>query len=133
MKKGKRILFIDDEPMMLICLQKALESRGYEVITTGDPDEYIRLLNQGDISLTLLDVKMPKKSGFDLYMEFRKTHKVPVMFVTAYPKSFSAASDDVVEMWRKNFSDGTTDIIYKPFNLDDLFNKVKALLEKSIE
>jgi hypothetical protein len=54
--------------------------------------------------------------------------KIPVLFVTAYPKSFTAASDEVVEMWRKNFADGTTDIIYKPFDLPTLFEKVEALI-----
>jgi two-component system OmpR family response regulator len=127
----KKIVSIDDEPMMLKCLEKVLEGHGYTLLTTSDPDVGIKaIIEDPDVCLALLDVKMPKKNGFEIYEEIRKTRKIPVLFVTAYPKSFSAKSDDIVEMWKTGFADGTTDIIYKPFDLTTLYEKVEGLIGK---
>lgn len=127
----KKLLSVDDEPMMLKCLSKALNGRGYEMIVTTDPDEGLRIFKEcDDIELALLDVKMPKKSGFELYREMRQVRQVPVLFVTAYPKAFTTRSDEVLEIWQREFADGTTDIIYKPFNLATLYEKVEGLIGK---
>jgi CheY-like chemotaxis protein len=127
----KKLLSIDDEPMMLKCLSKALNSRGYELLITTDPDEGLKMLRErDDICLALLDVKMPKKNGFEIYRELKQFKKIPVLFVTAYPRAFSAKIDSVVEMWQTEFADGTTDIIYKPFDLSTLFEKVEGLIGK---
>jgi DNA-binding response OmpR family regulator len=116
---------------MLKCLEKVLEGHGYTLFTTSDPDAGIKvIIEDPDVCLALLDVKMPKKNGFEIYEEIRKTRKIPVLFVTAYPKSFSAKSDDIVEMWKTGFADGTTDIIYKPFDLTTLYEKVEGLIGK---
>jgi DNA-binding response OmpR family regulator len=124
----KKILSIDDEPLMLKCLEKSLQSRGYQLFVTDDPAEALRIYTTEDIALVLLDIRMPKKSGFDLYREFRQIRKVPVLFVTAYSKSFTTRSADVAKMWREEFAEGTTDVIYKPFDLQLLFDKVEALI-----
>ncbi|MBN2302171.1 MAG: response regulator [Lentisphaerae bacterium] len=126
---AKKILSIDDEPTMLTCLKNALTSRGYEFCMTTDPDEGLKIIREDkSLSLAMLDVRMPKKDGFQIYTEFREFRKLPVLFVTAYPKSFTTNSDDIVDMWQKEFADGTTDIVYKPFDLDTLFEKVQALI-----
>ena len=128
----KRILSVDDEPAILDCLSKALATQGYEVMTTTDPDEGLRLLKEDQgLELVTLDIKMPRKSGFDVYMEFRKFRKLPALFVTAYPKSFNMENDDVMQMWQEEFADGTTDIIYKPFDLPTLFEKVEGLIGRA--
>ena len=125
----KRILSIDDEPTMLQCLKQALESQGYELLVTSDPDDGLNTLKTDkSICLALLDVRMPGKNGFEIYRELRETRKMPVLFVTAYPKSFTRNDDEVVDMWQNEFADGTTDIIYKPFDLDTLFSKVEGLV-----
>lgn len=125
----KKILAIDDEPNILKCFKDALEMRGYAVTAVTDPDAGIALLrDHADFNLLTLDVKMPGKNGFDVYREIRAFREIPVLFVTAYPKSFTAESDAVVEMWEEQFADGTTDIIYKPFELDAFFNKVEGLI-----
>lgn len=123
------ILSVDDEPELLRCFQDALQYRGYRVITTTDPDEGIRLARETpEVVLLLLDIKMPKKSGFDVYREIRAFRHLPVLFITAYPKSFTRDSDEVVKLWQEEFSDGTTDILYKPFELSTLFAKVESLI-----
>ncbi len=130
----KKIMAIDDEAPILTCLQKALESQGYEVVTSNDPEEGVEtLINDDSIILALLDVKMPKKNGFEIYRDLRQTRKIPVLFVTAYPKSFDIHSDSIIEMWKNEFSDGTTDIIYKPFNLTSLYEKVEGLIGTAAE
>ena len=128
----KKILSIDDEPAVLKCLSDALRKRGYDIMVTSSPDEGLKILKETeDIALLLLDVKMPGKSGFEVYREFRQFRDVPVLFVTAYPESFAAVSEPVAEMWRNQFVDGVTDIVYKPFDLQTLFEKVEALIGTS--
>ncbi len=125
----KRILCIDDEPAVLKSLRKALKREGYEVLVTDDPLEGLRILREEErLDLVTLDIKMPEKNGFDLYREMRSFRKLPVLFATAYPRSFNLESESVVKMWETEFSDGTTDIIYKPFDLQVLFDKVEALI-----
>ncbi|OVE76219.1 hypothetical protein BVX97_02180 [bacterium E08(2017)] len=125
---------IDDESAILQCLQKALSSHGYEVETCNDPIEGSeKLVSDDSIVLALLDVKMPKKNGFEIYRDIRNTRKIPVLFVTAYPRSFDAESDSVIQMWQEEFADGTTDIIYKPFNLESLYEKVEGLIGPAVE
>jgi len=125
----KKIVSIDDEPMILECIREALRREGYAVESFSDPKEGLQRLMEGDdIDLTLLDIKMPGISGFDIYRGYRKVRKIPAIFVTAYPASFTAESDEVVEMWQNEFADGSTDIIYKPFDLATLFNKIEALI-----
>jgi|GEM_PF-2521933 len=125
----KKIVSIDDEPMMLKCLEKALNSYGYSLFTTSDPNEGIKMIKDDpSVCLVLLDVKMPKKNGFEIYKEILQSRKIPVLFVTAYPKSFTKSSDEVVQMWKTGFADGTTDIIYKPFDLNSLYEKVEGLI-----
>lgn len=130
----KKILSIDDEPAVLKCLSDALKSQGYEIIVTDNPEDGLRILKETeDIALLTLDVKMPGKSGFDVYQEFRRFREIPVLFVTAYPKSFTAKSNPVAEMWQNQFVDGVTDIIYKPFDLETFFEKVEALIGNADE
>jgi len=124
----KKILAIDDETAILDCYDKALTIRGYEVHVTSDPTAGLTILREEEPDLVLLDIRMPQKDGFDVYAELRDTRKVPVLFITAYPKSFTLDSDRVVKMWENEFIDGTTDILYKPFNLATLYEKVEGLI-----
>ena len=125
----KKILSIDDEPTMLTCIERILNTKGYEIVTTSDPDEGIGWFKENDdICLALLDIKMPKKNGFEIYEELVSHRKIPVLFVTAYPRSFTTDSDDIVKLWQEQFADGTTDIVYKPFEVDTLLEKVEALI-----
>jgi DNA-binding response OmpR family regulator len=125
----KNILSIDDEPTMLRCLSKALTMRGYNLEVTTDPEEGLNILKtRDDICLALLDIKMPGKNGFEIYRELKQVRTMPVLFVTGHADSFNTGSDEVVEMWRNDFADGSTDIIYKPFDLATLFEKVEGLI-----
>ena len=126
----KTILSVDDEPDVLKCIQMALEAAGYKSLTSDHPEEAMSIIRENDVDLLTLDVRMPKMNGFTLYEELKKNNKesVPVLFITAYPTSFSVDSDSVVKMWEEDFADGDTDILYKPFDIDSLVEKVESLI-----
>lgn len=127
----KTILAIDDEPMMLQCLRTTLEKEGFRLLVTGDPDIGIEMLKKEAVDLVLLDVIMPRKNGFEIYAELREFTDVPVLFATAYPKALTPSSPVFKEIWEKGFTDGVTDIIYKPFSIDALLEKVTLLIGNS--
>ena len=54
-----------------------------------------------------------------------------MLFVTAYPGSFNMKSQEMVDMWQSEFADGMTDILYKPFDIDVLYEKVEGLIGPS--
>ena len=125
------ILCIDDEPSILRTLQGALEARNYQVTTCNDPKKALEILKQQKFDMITLDIRMPGKDGFSLYKEFRGYNHIPTLFVTGFPKSFNMQSDDIVEIWQEEFVDGITDILYKPFELNDLYEKVDGLIENT--
>lgn len=125
----KRILAVDDDPVILMTLQSALQQKGYQVVTTTDPGGVGGMLIGHEFDLVMLDVCMPAKSGFEVFGELKKkTPSLKVLFVTGFPDVFSVRSEPVLEMWQKDFADGETDIIYKPFPLEVLYAKVEGLI-----
>jgi DNA-binding response OmpR family regulator len=125
----RKILSVDDDPKILEAFQSALKQKGYEVFVTTNPTEVARIVAAHAIHLIMLDVHMPQKNGFEVFKELKKKYQhLPVLFVTAYPKSFALQSDDMVRMWQTDFADGKTDILYKPFTLDALYEKVEGLI-----
>ena len=125
----KKILSVDDDPKILKAIESAIQQKGYGVLTTTDPNEVGKLLSENDVDLVMLDVRMPKKSGFEIFRELKKKNpKLKVLFVTAYPKSFSVRNEDMLKMWKQDFADGETDILYKPFTLDVLSEKIEGLI-----
>lgn len=126
--KMKRILIIDDEPSYLEMMKTILTRRGYDVETTPSPLEGLSLLKSKSVDLVLLDLVMPEKDGFEVYKEFEPHQHIPVLFVTGYPPRFSAKSDTVVDLWQREFSRGTTDVLYKPFDIATLMEKVEGLI-----
>ena len=125
----KIILSIDDDPKILQAIGSAIQQKGYDILTTTDPNEVGKILGEHDVDLVMLDVRMPQKSGFEVFREVKKKKpKLKVLFVTAYPKSFSVRNEDMLKMWKQDFADGETDIMYKPFTLDILYEKIDGLI-----
>jgi DNA-binding response OmpR family regulator len=134
--KGLRvasILCIDDEPSILKMLKNALEAKQFDVTICNDSENALNILQQKSFDMITLDIRMPGKDGFSLYKEFRNFHHIPTLFVTGFPKSFNMQSDDIVSLWQEEFVDGTTDILYKPFELNDLYEKIEGLIGSSTE
>lgn len=91
-----------------------------------------RLLDEHPVDLLMLDVHMPQKDGLMLFEELKKRNRVlPVLFVTGYPGSFSLTSNRMSRIWTDYFGDGNADILYKPFTVDNLYEKVEMLIGPS--
>ena len=126
----RNILCVDDDPNILNVFETALQQKGYKVFVTTDPTEVAHILEQNDIDLVMLDICMPKKDGFQIFQELKKKYEeLPVLFATAYPRSFDMQSNEMVRMWTEDFADGITDIMYKPFDVKTLYQKVEALID----
>ena len=129
MKSILNILSVDDDPRILKAFEAALQQKGYRVFITTDPTKVAEVINDNKIDLVMLDVHMPEKNGIEVFKELKKKYQsLPVLFVTAYPKSFSLHSQEMVRMWENEFADGETDILYKPFGVDALYQKVEGLI-----
>ena len=114
-----RILLVDDEPDITLPFSIGLEDSGFEVDAFND--SVIALSNFKDSSyvLALLDIKMPKMNGIELYYELRKINKkLKVCFITA----FDVQKEDLNTLSALN---GDPVIIRKPIAIADLVNKVK--------
>ena len=125
----RKILSVDDDPNILHAYEVAIGQKGYEILTTTDPNAVESLLRDNDVDLIMLDIHMPQLSGLDIFRDLKKTHpKLKVLFITAYPKTFTVSNDDIYAMWTQNFADGETDIMYKPFVLNLLYEKIEGLI-----
>ena len=121
----KRILVVDDEPDLRDILQCNLEAAGYEVDTAASAEEALTLMS-GNPDLLLLDVMMGGMSGFALAQLLREDQgiKVPIIFLTA-----KDTEDDLLQ----GFSVGADDYISKPFSLQEVLARVKAVLRRSVK
>jgi len=80
----KRILAVDDEPDLTMICSLALQYHGFKVDTFNDPQEALSNFKQGYYDLVILDIKMPKMDGFELYEKIKeKDDKVKICFLTA--------------------------------------------------
>jgi len=121
MKDGKKyILIADDEKEIRDVLTLLLSGEGYTVVSAADGQEALEVAS-ADVDLYILDVNMPRLSGFMAGAEIRKRFDTPIVFLTAY----SGESDKVM-----GFSVGADDYIVKPFSNIELLMRVKAILRR---
>ena len=118
-----KILVVDDEPDLREILQCNLEAAGYDVDTASSAEEALQMMNRCP-SLVLLDVMMGGMSGFALAKVLREERglKVPIIFLTA---------KDTEEDLLHGFSVGADDYISKPFSLQEVIARVKAVLRRA--
>jgi len=118
-----KILVVDDEQNMRTGLKDNLEFEGYDVDTANDGEQGLKRIFEGSYNLIILDVMMPKKSGFDVCKEIRKAGmSTPVILLTAKGEEI----DKVVGL-----EIGADDYVTKPFSLRELLARVKAILRRS--
>jgi two-component system catabolic regulation response regulator CreB len=117
-----KVLIVEDEPAIRDNIQFVLETEGLQTqpLATGSP--VLSLLAQGGIDLVLLDVGLPDISGFDLLKEIRKSHRTPVIMLTAR----NAELDRVLGL-----EIGADDYVVKPFSPRELSARVKAVLRRA--
>lgn len=120
LKSETKILVADDDDDIRQILEILFTGEGYQVTTAKDGVEAIEKVDDS-IDLVILDVDMPKKSGFIASSEIRKKSFVPILFLTA----FSQDSDKTI-----GYSAGADDYVTKPFSHSELLLKVKSLIRR---
>ena len=123
---GKRkILVVDDEPDITFTLSSVLKERGFEVISFNDPLLTLQHFKPRHYELVILDIKMPKMNGFELYRQIkRKDNQVKVCFLTAVSE-FREYEQYKKETYPKM---GERYFIAKPVSNDELIRRVNEML-----
>jgi two-component system, sensor histidine kinase and response regulator len=114
-----KVLVVDDEPQNVMLLQDLLEARGYRVLTAGDGQNGLVLAGEHNPDVVLLDVMMPRLSGFDVCRRLKaeaSTAMIPVLLVTAL---------DAREDRLAGIDAGASDFISKPIDSADLVLRVR--------
>jgi len=116
------ILVVDDDRDVCDLLKEALQSAGYAVTATNDPERAVPILKEKPFQLVVLDLNMPTKNGLEVLQDIRKFNKsIGVMICTGFPSVETAA-----EAMRL----GGADYIQKPFNLDRFLTAIRTTIEK---
>lgn len=118
----KRILLVDDDREIVESMKIALESSGYEVVIARDGNQGLALAEREDPDLVILDMMMPRRSGFLVLEKLRRTRPVPVrvIMITANEGARHKAYAESL---------GVDDYIRKPFAMDRLLDSVDRLLK----
>ena len=116
-----RILVIEDEPDLLSSIAQALRDERYAVDTAGDGEEGLYKAETSDYDAIVLDVMLPKLDGWEILSRLRKTKKTPVLMLTAR---------DQVRDRVRGLDTGADDYMLKPFDLSELFARVRALIRR---
>jgi two-component system, OmpR family, response regulator ChvI len=120
--KKKRILLVDDEQDITFAFRIGLEDNGFAVDTFNDPQEALSNFKAGLYDLLLIDVRMPKMNGFELYREIEKIDNKPkICFITAFEVYYKSL--------RELFPTVRIDCyIKKPITTDELVQRIKTEL-----
>jgi two-component system OmpR family response regulator len=117
-----RILIVEDEPDLLHSLAQALREEGYAVDTANNGEDGLFNAEGYDYDAIVLDVMLPKLDGWEILKRLRKTKKTPVLMLTARDQS----RDRV-----RGLDTGADDYVVKPFDLSELFARLRALIRRS--
>lgn len=118
---AKRILLVDDDHEIIESMRIALESRGYKIMVARDGNQGLAMAEREDPDLLILDMMMPKRSGFLVLEKLRRSRPVPmrVIMITANEGSRHKAYAEML---------GVDDYLRKPFAMDRLMESVERLL-----
>ena len=122
MEKKKHILLVEDDESMGFLLKDSLENYHYSVTHSPDGLAALKEFKRQSFDLCLLDVMMPRMDGFTLATEIRKFDlDIPIIFLTA-----KALKEDRI----KGFKIGADDYVTKPFSVEELALRIKAILKR---
>ncbi|WP_020559135.1 response regulator transcription factor [Thiofilum flexile] len=116
------VLIADDEPNILISLEFLMKREGFRVLVAHNGQEALDQIANETPSLILLDVMMPKKTGFDVCQELRAQEayqNIPILILTAKGRDTDIA---------KGMALGANDYMLKPFSTKELVQKVRDML-----
>jgi DNA-binding response OmpR family regulator len=119
--KRQRVLLVDDDHEIVESVRYALDAAGFEVLIARDGNQGLAMAEREDPDLVILDMMMPKRSGFLVLEKLRRSRPVPlrVIMITANEGSRHKAYAEML---------GVDDYIRKPFAMDRLMESVKRLL-----
>lgn len=121
--RGKKILLVEDDLNLGTILREFLEIKGYSIVHAMDGESGGSIFDSGKFDLCVLDIMLPKKDGFTLAKEIRKSRPdIPVIFLTA--KSMQA--DKI-----KGLKLGADDYITKPFSSEELLLRISNILKRT--
>lgn len=117
------VLLVEDELTLAMIIKDTLEEQGFRITTASDGEKGLRTFFDQKPDVLVADVMMPRMDGFEMVRRIRQSDKVtPVLFLTA-----RSAINDVVE----GFELGANDYLKKPFGMQELIVRIKALMHKA--
>jgi len=117
-----RVLIVEDEPDLLDGLARALRDEGYAVDTAANGEDGLFSAESNEYDAVVLDVMLPKLDGWEVLSRLRKQKKTPVLMLTARDQS----RDRV-----RGLDTGADDYVVKPFDLDELLARLRALIRRT--
>ncbi|QSE98051.1 response regulator transcription factor [Fulvivirga lutea] len=122
MNDKQKILLVEDDPNLGQILKEYLELKGYHIQLARDGEQGKTMFAKGKYNLCLLDVMMPKIDGFELGSTIREIdEEVPIIYLTA-----KSMKEDTI----KGFKIGADDYITKPFSMEELLLRIKAIFKR---
>jgi len=128
----EKILVVDDEPDTVAMIQFILEQEGYEVITAENGYEALGAAIAENPDLTILDVLLPKLNGYEVSRIIKEESRgkpmneyIPILILTG-AKFSDTGKEKLLRSWSM-----AEDFMYKPFEIDELKQEVKNLLERT--
>ena len=118
---GKRVLVVDDEKLIVKGIRFSLLQDGLEVDCAYDGEEALELARNKEYDLVLLDVMLPKLTGFEVCQQIREFSDMPIVMLTA-------KGDDMDKILGLEY--GADDYITKPFNILEVKARIKAIMRR---
>jgi DNA-binding response OmpR family regulator len=137
-ENNKKILLVDDEQDITFALSIGLEDNGFVIDSFSDPLLALQSFKEktsnenNPYALALLDIKMPKMNGFELYNEIRKIDdKVKVCFITAFDIQKDEHFDSIVRTTAVSNDKDKPIVIRKPIAIEELVKRIKEVIPSS--
>lgn len=118
---GKKILVVDDEKLIVKGIRFSLEQDGMEVDCAYDGEEALKKAGENTYDIILLDIMLPKLTGFEVCQQIREFSNVPIVMLTA-------KGDDMDKILGLEY--GADDYITKPFNILEVKARIKAIMRR---
>lgn len=119
---AKKVLVVDDEKLIVKGIRFSLEQDGMEVDCAYDGEEALEMIKEKEYDIVLLDVMLPKLTGFEVCQHIREFSSVPVVMLTA-------KGEDMDKILGLEY--GADDYITKPFNILEVKARIKAIIRRT--
>lgn len=123
MKYTNDVLIVEDDKNLRWMLKENLQNEGFVPFLAADGEEALQMMKTQEFKFYVLDIMLPGKDGLSLAKEIREVNKsVPILFLTA-----RSMKDDIIEGFRL----GADDYVVKPFDIDELVWRMRALMRRA--